>query len=117
MAADTHDTSVEYLAVTRIGEKGQITVPKSFRQAFQLETGAPFAVLRLGAGLILLPEQRHFDELCGRISSVLAGSGIQLEDLLATLPKARRRLYKHRYATEAANREATSKRPRSHGVK
>jgi len=52
---------LEYLTTTRIGEKGQPTVPKQFREDLGLATGAPFAVLRLGDGLILLPEQRRFD--------------------------------------------------------
>ena len=52
---------LEYLSTTKIGEKGQLTVPKQFREELGLEAGAPFAVLRLGDGLILLPEQRRFD--------------------------------------------------------
>jgi AbrB family looped-hinge helix DNA binding protein len=56
----THDISVEYLTTTKIGEKGQLTVPKRFREELGLGTGAPFAVLRLGDGLILLPEQQRF---------------------------------------------------------
>ena len=52
---------LEYLNTTKIGEKGQLTVPKQFREELGLEAGAPFAVLRLGDGLILLPEQRRFD--------------------------------------------------------
>src|SRR2546425_7620321 len=48
--------AVEYVATTRIGEKGQFTVPKQFREELGLGAGAPFAVLRFGDGLILLPE-------------------------------------------------------------
>ena len=55
MAAQT--PLLEYLTTTMIGEKGQLTVPKQFREDLGLEAGAPFAVLRLGDGLILLPEQ------------------------------------------------------------
>jgi AbrB family looped-hinge helix DNA binding protein len=47
------------MTTTKIGEKGQLTVPKQFREDLGLGIGAPFAVLRLGDGLILLPEQRH----------------------------------------------------------
>ena len=52
----THSPTLEYLKMTtKIGEKGQLTVPKQFRQDLGLGNGAPFAVLRLGDGLILLP--------------------------------------------------------------
>ena len=69
MAAST--ALMEYLTTTKIGEKGQLTVPKEFREDLGLGTGAPFAVLRLGDGLILLPEQQRFNLLCERISSAL----------------------------------------------
>jgi len=50
-----HHLTLEYLTTTKIREKGQLTVPKQFREDLGLENGSPFAVLRLGDGLILLP--------------------------------------------------------------
>ena len=93
----THDAAVEYLTTTKIGEKGQLTVPKQFRQELGLGTGAPFAVLRLGDGLILLPEQQRFERLCQKVSSSLAATDLTSEDLLATLPAVRNRVYARRY--------------------
>ena len=43
----SQQTVLEYLTTTKIGEKGQVTVPKQFREDLGLDTGAPFAVLRL----------------------------------------------------------------------
>jgi AbrB family looped-hinge helix DNA binding protein len=85
------------LREAKIGEKGQLTVPKQFRQDLGLGTGAPFAVLRLGDGLILLPEQQRFEELCQQVSSSLTAAGLTLDDLVATLPEARNRVYKRQY--------------------
>ncbi|HUJ31184.1 MAG TPA: AbrB/MazE/SpoVT family DNA-binding domain-containing protein [Candidatus Acidoferrum sp.] len=93
----TRDTALKYLATTKIGEKGQLTVPKQFRRDLGLGTGAPFAVLRLGDGLILLPEQRRFEELCAQVSASITAAGLTPEDLLATLPEARNRVYARRY--------------------
>ena len=88
---------LEYMTTTKIGEKGQLTVPKQFRDDLGLGIGAPFAVLRLGDGLILLPEQRRFEQLCQRVSSNLAAAGLASEDVLATIPEARNRIYARRY--------------------
>jgi AbrB family looped-hinge helix DNA binding protein len=99
----THDTTLEYLTTTKIGEKGQLTVPKQFREDLGLGNGAPFAVLRLGDGLILLPEQRRFEHLCQRVSASLTAAGLTTEDVLATLPEARERVYARRYAKKATN--------------
>jgi len=98
------NSTVEYLTTTKIGEKGQLTVPKEFRESLGLETGAPFAVLRLGDGLILLPQQREFETLCQRISSVLSGTGLSASAILETLPKARRRVYRRRYGRPQTRR-------------
>jgi AbrB family looped-hinge helix DNA binding protein len=92
-----NDPALEYLATTKIGEKGQITVPKQFREDLGLENGAPFAVLRLGDGLILVPEQQRFERLCQEISSILTNAGVTREDFLATLPEVRSEIYARRY--------------------
>lgn len=107
-----HDTTLEYLATTKIGEKGQLTVPKQFRQELGLGIGAPFAVLRLGDGLILLPEQQRFEQLCEQVSSRLTSAGLTSNDLLATLPEARNRVYARRYRKkQALSRPRRSRKP------
>ena len=82
----SRQATLEYLTTTKIGEKGQLTVPKQFRKDLGLRTGAPFAVLRLGDGLVLLPEQQRFEHLCEQVSSALTGAGLTPETFLATLP-------------------------------
>ena len=93
--------TLEYLTTTRIGEKGQLTVPKQFREDLGLGSGAPVAVLRLGNGLILLPEQERFDKLCQRVSSILTAAGLTSEQVLATLPEARAAVYAQQYGKKA----------------
>jgi AbrB family looped-hinge helix DNA binding protein len=88
---------VEFLTTTRLGEKGQLTVPKEYREALRLETGAPMAVLRLGSGLLLIPEQARFRQLCERIAGVFAGHGVTEANVLSSLPAARRRVFGRRY--------------------
>ncbi|SRR5216683_1566459 len=108
----THDSALEYLATTKIGEKGQLTVPKQFREDLGLGPGAPFAVLRLGDGLILVPEQQRFERLCSEMSSILTGAGVTREDFLGTLPEVRNRIYARRYGKKS-RRVVESPRPRS----
>jgi AbrB family looped-hinge helix DNA binding protein len=103
----THNPTLEYLTTTRIGEKGQLTVPKHFREDLGLGQGAPFAVLRLGDGLILLPEQRRFELLCERVSAQLTGAGLTAEDLLKTLPAARDRVYERAYGSRSNEKKSS----------
>ena len=111
----THNTTLEYMTTTKIGEKGQLTVPKQFREDLGLGAGAPFAVLRLGDGLILLPEQRRFEQLCERVISSLTAGGLTSEDILATIQEARKRVYARRYGKRPADGDdALRRRSRSH---
>jgi AbrB family looped-hinge helix DNA binding protein len=98
----SHNTTIEYLTTTKIGEKGQLTVPKQFRLDLGLGTGAPFAVLRLGDGLILLPEQRRFEQLCQQVDTTLTAAGVTQADLLATLSTARKRVYQRKYGSKVS---------------
>ena len=97
---------VEYLATTRLGEKGQMTVPKEYREALGLKTGAPVAVLRVGDGLFLMPEQKRFERLCDSLASVLEGAGIREADLQSTLEESRRRVTTRRYPRLSSASEA-----------
>jgi AbrB family looped-hinge helix DNA binding protein len=110
----THNPTLEYLTTTKIGEKGQLTVPKQFREDLGLGNGAPFAVLRLGDGLILLPEQQRFEQLCERVSAQLASAGLTSDDLLKTLPAARNRVYARLYGASAREKGASTKDSRRH---
>ena len=96
----THRSALEYLTTTKIGEKGQLTVPKEFRDELGLGNGSPFAVLRLGDGLILLPEQQRFERLCRELTSALSAAGVSTKDLMSTLPEARKRVYARHYGRE-----------------
>ena len=98
--------SVSYVASTRLDEKGRLTVPKEYREELGLTAGAPVAVLRLGSGLILLPEHKRFEELCDSIASALEKTGVPPSEVVAGLPAARLRVFRRRYGREPARRRA-----------
>jgi AbrB family looped-hinge helix DNA binding protein len=103
-------SQVEYVGNTRIGEKGQLTIPKQYRDEMGLEAGAPVAVLRIGEGLILIPEQNRFRLLCESIASVLQQRRIKPADLLGTLPEARQRVFAKRYPELSGKAGAVARR-------
>lgn len=88
---------VAYLATARLGEKGQITVPKEYCDALALQAGTPMSLLRLGSGLVLIPEQARFRKLCDRVAHTFARHGIEVQDLLSTLPETRERVVARHY--------------------
>ena len=80
---------IEYLSTTRLGERGTMTLPKDYRDDLNLETGSAFTVLRIGDGLMLIPEQKRFDELCNSIASRLEAAGATEAALQGTLAEVR----------------------------
>jgi len=110
----TSQPQVEYLANTRIGEKGQLTIPKPYRDELGLDPGAPVAVVRVGDGLMLIPEHNRFRLLCESISSLVESRQLTPIDLLASLPEARRRIFARRYP-ELARQTRGAARRRSKG--
>jgi len=106
-------SQVEYVSHTRIGEKGQLTIPKQYRDELGLDTGAPVAVLRIGEGLMLIPEQNRFRILCESIASVLEHRQLSPADLLETLPEARQSVFVRRYP-KLARRERGTRRGNRH---
>lgn len=73
---------VQYVTTTRLGEKGQLTIPKEYRDALGLEAGDPIAVVRVGPGLMLFAEQERFKELCARLADLIADGSTQDGGLL-----------------------------------
>ena len=101
---------IKYVATAKIGEKGQLTVPKEYRDALALEAGAPIAMLRLGNSLLLIPEQSRFRQLCDRIADSFARHEIREEDILETLPEVRQRVFARHYP-ELSSRKSAKKIP------
>jgi AbrB family looped-hinge helix DNA binding protein len=104
----SNSSTVEFLAMTTMGEKGQVTVPKEFRDALGLESGSPMAALRIGSGLLLLPEQERFRNLCDRIAGVLEASGVSPEEVISGLPEARNAVFEWVYPDLANNSEGNA---------
>jgi len=104
---------VEYVVNTRIGEKGQLTIPKQYRDDLGLDSGAPVAVLRIGEGLMLIPERNRFRLLCEAIASTFEARGITPASLLETLPQARESVFARRHSAVSAKKRGTVRRRRT----
>lgn len=107
--------SVEFVGNTRVGEKGQLTIPKQYRDDLGLDTGAPVAILRIGEGLILIPEQNRFRLLCDAIASVFEERRITPANLLETLPQAREHVFARRYSALGAKKRSAARQRSKNG--
>jgi len=84
-----------------------------WRQSESLETGAALTILRIGDGLMLIPEQKRFNELCDSIAGKLERAGVAEAALQATLPEVREQIPRKRYPdlfTGKGSKPASKKR-------
>lgn len=100
---------VEYLTTTHLGERGTMTLPKEYRDALKLESGAPLTILRIGDGLILMPAQQRFEQLCDSIATRLENAGITEVTLQSTLPQVREKVMRQRYPNLFTDQQTQSK--------
>ena len=53
--------------LVKVGPRGQITIPKSFRKALELDAGDSIAVVQVGEALQLIPVKETIFDFIGRI--------------------------------------------------
>ncbi len=97
---------IAYFSTVRLSEKGQMVLPKQYRDEQQLTAGSDLAALKIGNGLLLLPQMEKFNALCSSIEAVLTKNNLTSDDFLETLPETRDELFKEMYPTAAAMVEA-----------
>ena len=95
------EPTVGFIDKVYLTRKGQVTVPKRLRQQLQMESGTALLLLQMGDALLLLPDMAGFETVRRRIQEALAKTGRTPEEIMATLPEARRRVFEELYGLEA----------------
>ena len=75
--------------VTRMREKGQVTIPADIRESLHLSKDSVLSVARVGDGILLTPKPSVFESVSGKFSKMAKEKGITLENLLKDLKKIR----------------------------
>jgi AbrB family looped-hinge helix DNA binding protein len=75
--------------VTKMREKGQITIPSSIRELFHLSKNSILSVTKIGDGIFLTPKPSVFETTSAGFIKEAKQKGITLEDLLEDLRKIR----------------------------
>lgn len=77
--------------VTRMREKGQVTIPLDIRESLHLSEDSILAVTKVGGGILLTPRPSVFEDTSAGFIKAAKEKGITLEDLLKDLKKIRRK--------------------------
>jgi bifunctional DNA-binding transcriptional regulator/antitoxin component of YhaV-PrlF toxin-antitoxin module len=63
-------------------ERGQLTPPKSLRDALHLEPGEMLRNAKVGNAIVLRPQRMDPDALCQQMRGLMKGRGVTAEDVL-----------------------------------
>ena len=75
--------------VTKMREKGQITIPANIRASLHLTQDSVMSVSRVGDGILLTPKPSVFESVSEKFSKKAKDKGITLDSLLKDLKKIR----------------------------
>ena len=75
--------------VTRMREKGQITIPVNIRESLHLSRDSVLSVSRVGDGILLTSKPSVFESVSEKFSKAAKSKGITLKHLLKDLKKIR----------------------------
>ena len=77
--------------VTRMREKGQVTIPLEIRESLHLSKDSILSISKVGDAILLTPKQSVFESVSAKFSKSAKENGISLEGLLKDLKKIRRK--------------------------
>ncbi len=75
--------------VTKMREKGQVTIPANIRESLHLSKNAVLSVTKVGDGILLTPKISTFESTSAKFSEAAKEKEITLNDLLKDLKKIR----------------------------
>jgi len=94
---DNHISMIEIkmeFEVTRLGERGQIVIPQSFRENLKLRKGEKFMVIEQGGTIMLKrlepPTKQEFEQLLKRTHAHAKKNKLTEADMIKAIAKARR---------------------------
>jgi AbrB family looped-hinge helix DNA binding protein len=77
--------------ITRLRDKGQVTIPSDIREQLRLSKDALLSIARVGDAILIAPQPSRFEEVAKRFEARAKKEGITLGDLLKELRQMRRR--------------------------
>jgi AbrB family looped-hinge helix DNA binding protein len=83
---------------TEIRQRGQVTIPKSVRDASGLDEGCSVTLIPLGESILIAPQKLGLDEARRKIQQAIRATGRPPEEVLAGLASERQTLFEELYA-------------------
>jgi len=86
------------MPTVRIRERGQVTIPSSFRKDLGLGENDTLNMVKIDEMLILTPRKPFGDAVARKVESAMKRKGLTLDDLLGNLKEQRKKYSREAHA-------------------
>jgi bifunctional DNA-binding transcriptional regulator/antitoxin component of YhaV-PrlF toxin-antitoxin module len=94
-------TKPKSVALTRLGAKGQLTLPTQYRRALSLSEDAAIVLVRVGDTLVIAPQDEAWDAVTRRLEAQMQRAGSSVEELIAAAGEARAEIAREQFDVSA----------------
>ncbi len=85
------------MSIVRVRERGQLTIPASFRRQLHLEDDAAVSMILIGQTVVIAPFEAQGEKLAKKFEREMKKKAMSFEDLLKGLKETRRENSRQRY--------------------
>ncbi|HLB95727.1 MAG TPA: AbrB/MazE/SpoVT family DNA-binding domain-containing protein [Patescibacteria group bacterium] len=78
-------TQLKQIEKIKVWERGQITIPKEFREELEIKENDILYAEKLGNGLYLRPSESVIDQVQKKMSAMMKKRGLTVDDLIKDL--------------------------------
>lgn len=82
---------------TRVSESGQLSIPVEYRDELGLGPGASVTLVRVGDGLLVIPDSAELEGAFDRMSNFFQRVGVSQDDVMAELARIRQEEFPRRF--------------------
>lgn len=83
---------------TEIRQRGQVTIPKSVREASGLDEGCSVTLIPIGESILIAPQRLGLEEARRIIQQTIRATGMTPDEVMADLVSQRQLLFEELYA-------------------
>src|SRR5438270_10639454 len=89
------------LAITRLGPKGQLTIPAEYRHSLALSPDTALVLVQVGDALVVIPNDQALATVTQRLEATLQSAGGDVDGLIAAAAEARAAIVREEFGIPA----------------
>lgn len=80
-----------YYKLKLVGERGQITIDKKIRDAFNIEKGSPLLEVKVGKAIVLVQLDNLFEDMTGKLKQAFSATEMTRKEIIKEIEEDSRK--------------------------